>query len=66
MSSEPLPDAHLHIAQVNGGPGILAALEGKPVAAVILDVAGGVIQTIHLVANPDKLIGIRAIEAETN
>ena len=40
----------------------MATLEGRPVATVVLNVAEDVIQTIHLVANPDKLIGIRAIE----
>jgi RNA polymerase sigma-70 factor, ECF subfamily len=49
---------------VNGGPGIVATLQGRPVATVILDVADGVIQTIHLVANPHKLIAIRAIESD--
>jgi hypothetical protein len=42
----------------------VAPLEGRPVATVILDVADGVIQTIHLVANPHKLIGIPAIETD--
>jgi len=62
LSSEPLPDGHVRIAQVNGGPGIVATLEGRPVATVVLDVADGVIQTIHLVTNRDKLISIRATE----
>jgi len=64
LASEPLPDAHLRVAQVNGGPGIVATLEGRPVATVMLDVAEDVIQTIHLVANPHKLIGIRAIDTD--
>jgi RNA polymerase sigma-70 factor (ECF subfamily) len=64
ISSEPLPEGHLRVAQMNGGPGIVATLEGRPVATVVLEVADGVIQTIHLVANPDKLIGIRAIETD--
>jgi RNA polymerase sigma-70 factor (ECF subfamily) len=63
ISSEPLPEGHLHVAQVNGGAGIVATLDGIPVATVVLDVAGGVIQTIHLIANPDKLIGVRATKA---
>ena len=62
ISSEPLPEGHLRVAQVNGGPGIVATLEGRPVATVVLDVADGVIQSIHLVANPDKLGGVRTIE----
>jgi len=36
LASEPLPDAHLRVAQVNGRPGIVATLEGRPVATVIL------------------------------
>src|SRR5215216_5813519 len=62
ISSEPLPEGHLRVAQVNGGPGIVATLEGRPVATIVLDVADGVIQSVHLVANPDKLVGVRAIE----
>jgi hypothetical protein len=34
--------------------------EGEPVAALVLDVAGGVVRTVHLVANPEKLAGLRA------
>jgi hypothetical protein len=26
----------------------------------VLDVAGGVVQSVHLVANPEKLAGVRA------
>ena len=48
--------------QVNGGPGIVITYEGTPVTTIVLDVLGGVVQTIHLVANPDKLLGVRAIE----
>ncbi len=62
LSSEPLPEGHLRVAQVNRGPGIVATLEGRTVATVVLDVADGVIHSIHLVANPDKLGGVRTIE----
>jgi hypothetical protein len=36
---------------------------GKPVTALVLDVSEGMIQTIRLVANPEKLDGVRAVEA---
>jgi hypothetical protein len=36
--------------------------KGKPVTTIVLDVSDGVVQTIHLVANPEKLLGVRAIE----
>ena len=56
-------DLRIHIVQVNGGPGIVVTYEGKPVPTIVLDGLGGVVQTIHLVANPDKLLGVRAIES---
>ena len=56
------PDLRVQIAQVNGGPGIVVTYEGTPVTTIVLDILGGVVQTIHLVANPEKLLGVRAIE----
>ena len=61
-ATEVAPDLRIHIVQVNGGPGIVVTYEGTPVTTIVLDVLGGVVQTIHLVANPDKLLGVRAIE----
>jgi RNA polymerase sigma-70 factor (ECF subfamily) len=63
ISTEPLPDLlRARIAQVNGGPGIVVTYEGTPVTTIVLDVADGTVQTIHLVANPEKLLGVSAIE----
>jgi RNA polymerase sigma-70 factor (TIGR02957 family) len=63
ISTEPLPGLlRTRIAQVNGGPGIVVTYEGTPVTTIVLDVAEGVVQTIHLVANPEKLVGVSAIE----
>jgi hypothetical protein len=64
LTTEPLPDQLLaRIALVNGGPGIVVTYEGTPITSIVLDVADGVVQTINLVANPDKLSGIS--ESET-
>ncbi len=63
VSTEALPDLlRAHIAQVNGGPGIVLTYKGTPVTTIVLDVSEGVVQAIHLVANPEKLIGVRAVE----
>jgi len=63
VSTEALPDLlRAHIAQVNGGPGIVPTYKGTPVTTIVLDVSEGTVQTIHLVANPEKLIGVRAVE----
>jgi hypothetical protein len=61
-ATEAAPDLRIHIVQVNGGPGIVVTYFGTPVTTIVLDVLGGVVQTIHLVANPEKLLGIHAIE----
>jgi RNA polymerase sigma-70 factor (TIGR02957 family) len=56
-------DLRVHMAPVNGGPGVVITSQGRPVSALLLDVADGAVQTIHLVANPEKLAGVRGIEA---
>jgi RNA polymerase sigma-70 factor (ECF subfamily) len=60
VATRPGQDLRTRLAQVNGGPGIVVTSEGEPVAALVLDVAGGVARTVHLVANPEKLAGVRA------
>jgi RNA polymerase sigma-70 factor (TIGR02957 family) len=62
IGAEPVPDLGVHLAQVNGGPGVVITSEGRPITALVLDVAAGAVQTIHLVANPEKLAGVRGIE----
>jgi RNA polymerase sigma-70 factor (TIGR02957 family) len=61
IGTEPPRDVRIRLAQVNAGPGILVTSEGKPITALVLDVADGVVHTIHLVANPEKLGGVCAI-----
>jgi RNA polymerase sigma-70 factor (TIGR02957 family) len=63
IGAEPVPDLGVHPAQVNGGPGVVITSEDRPITTLVLDVADGVVQTIHLVANPEKLAGVRGIEA---
>jgi RNA polymerase sigma-70 factor (TIGR02957 family) len=63
IGAEPVPDLRVHPAQVNGGPGVVITSEGRPITVLVLDVADGAVQTIHLVANPEKLAGVRGIEA---
>jgi RNA polymerase sigma factor (sigma-70 family) len=55
-------DLRVYMARINGGPGVVITSQGRPVSALVLDVADGAIQTIHLVANPEKLAGVRGIE----
>jgi RNA polymerase sigma factor (sigma-70 family) len=63
ITAEALPDLlRAHVTRINGEPGIVLTYEGTPVTTIVLDVSEGVVQTIHLVANPEKLMGVRAVE----
>ncbi len=57
----PAPDLRIHLAPVNGGTGVVITAGGEPISALVLDVSGGLVQTIRLVANPEKLAGVRAV-----
>jgi RNA polymerase sigma-70 factor (TIGR02957 family) len=61
VGAEPSLDVRVHLAQVNGGPGVVVAAGGRPISALVLDVGDGLVRTIHLVVNPDKLAGVRGI-----
>jgi RNA polymerase sigma-70 factor (ECF subfamily) len=49
-------------AQINGQPGFIVYVSGRPLAALILHIRDGRIRTIYAVGNPDKLHGL--VEAE--
>jgi len=61
VGAEPSLEVRVNLAQVNGGPGVVVTSGGRPISALVLDVDGGLVQTIHLVANPEKLAGVRGI-----
>lgn len=46
-------------AQVNGQPGFLVYVSGRPLAALVFDVQHDRIRTIYAIGNPDKLHGLR-------
>src|SRR5262249_47281569 len=43
-------------AQINGEPGIVSHLDGRPFSVVTLDIADDRIQTVYVVTNPEKLV----------
>jgi RNA polymerase sigma-70 factor (ECF subfamily) len=50
----------MRLAVINGQPGALFLnREGRPVAAVALDIADGLVQTIRAITNPEKLGHLR-------
>jgi RNA polymerase sigma-70 factor (ECF subfamily) len=48
----------VRFVDVNGQPGILVLLDGRPDAVGVVDIADGRITTLRLVRNPDKLRGV--------
>ncbi len=63
VGSEATGEVRVQPARVNGGPGVVITSGDEPISALVLDVSDGAVQTIHLVANPEKLAGLRAVEA---
>ena len=49
------PDFESRLTPVNGQPGIVIYVGGRPQSVATLDVADGKIQAIRIVVNPDKL-----------
>lgn len=45
----------LRMLELNGQPGVVAVAEGAVVAALLVDTADGLIEAVHIVANPAKL-----------
>jgi RNA polymerase sigma-70 factor (ECF subfamily) len=58
VGADPAAERDVRVGQVNGGPGIVIAVGGRPVTVLVLDVVDGAVQRIYLVANPDKLAAV--------
>lgn len=44
---------------LNGQPGLVLLVDGVVTTALVLDVAGGLVSVVRIVANPDKLTSVR-------
>jgi RNA polymerase sigma-70 factor (ECF subfamily) len=45
-------------ARINGVPGLIAASDGRTLAVISAEVRDGLIQSLYIVTNPDKLAGV--------
>jgi RNA polymerase sigma-70 factor (ECF subfamily) len=43
------------VSQVNGGPGVVSYLHGRPHSVLTLNIVDGHIRNVYIVSNPDKL-----------
>jgi RNA polymerase sigma-70 factor (TIGR02957 family) len=64
IGAEPSGGTRVYLSQVNGAPGVVITTGGEPISALVLDVSDGMVRTIRLVANPEKLAGVRAVETQ--
>ena len=62
VGSDPSGEVRVHLAQVNGETGVVITADDEPISALIMDVSDGLVRTIRLVANPEKLAGVRGVE----
>ena len=63
VGSQPSDEVRVHLAPVNGEPGVVITAGNEPITALMLDVSDGLVQTIRLVANPEKLTGVREVHS---
>jgi hypothetical protein len=58
----PSSQVSVHLAQVNGETGVVITAGDEPISALVMDVSEDLVRTIRLVANPEKLAGVRGVE----
>jgi RNA polymerase sigma-70 factor, ECF subfamily len=56
----------IRLAQVNGDPGIVSYLEGKPYSVLTVEAGEGHIQRIYVVTNPEKLAHLPELLPDQN
>ncbi|WP_433363468.1 RNA polymerase sigma factor SigJ [Streptosporangium sp. CA-115845] len=59
LGAESFPGFEVEIAEVNGGPAAVVSVSGQPITVFSLVVGDGLIRTVFLVANPEKLSRLR-------
>ncbi|MGH3147476.1 MAG: RNA polymerase sigma factor SigJ [Rubrobacter sp.] len=62
VGSESSGGVSVYLAPVNGETGVVITAGNEPISALVLEVSDGLVRTIRLVANPEKLAGVRGIE----
>ena len=55
MAARPRPDAQAHPALIDGAPGVLITVGGRPVMVMAFTVADGAITAIRTLTDPDRL-----------
>ena len=58
VTAQTPPGARITLATINGEPGLVASIDGRPLAAFVLHLADGAVQAVYALANPHKLAGL--------
>jgi RNA polymerase sigma-70 factor, ECF subfamily len=45
----------MRMAQINGGPGVVGYVDGRPFSVFTMEISGGRVRNIYVVTNPEKL-----------
>ncbi len=53
-----VPDFSHRFLEINGGPALLALSGGRPDSVFQIEVADGLIQSVYIIRNPDKLLAL--------
>lgn len=61
--TQPMEDPRVHAVDVNGSPGLLLTVAGRPDTVACVEVADGRITEIRIIRNPDKLRHLRPPQA---
>ncbi|WP_037731989.1 RNA polymerase sigma-70 factor [Streptomyces megasporus] len=55
ISRTPIPDPEFVPLELNGGPALLVTSEGRPYAVFALEAADGLVRSVYIVSNPEKI-----------
>jgi RNA polymerase sigma-70 factor (ECF subfamily) len=58
VAQEPIPDAEVRLAELNGAPALIILSGGKPDTVLQVEVLDGRIQCVYIIRNPDKLAAL--------
>lgn len=59
VSSQTPPNINLKVVRANTEPGLLASVDGRPIALITFDIRDELIIGVHAILNPDKLAKTR-------
>jgi RNA polymerase sigma-70 factor, ECF subfamily len=49
------------MTEINGEPGVVSYVDGRPFSVLTLDIADGLVRNIYIVTNPEKLARLPAL-----